>query len=84
MITNVSHVPHMSANMLFVPQFTLIDKKVEIWLDKFVVEDIKNDFEVVFEEGILDPKEKCISFVTLMVQRKKLDHLYLLMIEAAS
>jgi hypothetical protein len=60
-ITDVYHVPSLSANLLFVPQLTQTGKKVEFWLDWFVVKDMHNNFVVVIE-GFLDPKDRLYKF----------------------
>jgi hypothetical protein len=54
----VYHVPSLSSNLFSVPQLTQARKKVKFWPNRFVVNDINNEFVVVFLEGIIDPKEK--------------------------
>jgi hypothetical protein len=56
-IIHVYHVTSLSVNLLFVPQLTQTGKKVEFWLDEFIVKDIHNNF-IVVAKGILDLKEK--------------------------
>ena len=46
MISNLCHVPTLSANLLSISQYTLISKNVLFWLDQFVVKDVKNDLGV--------------------------------------
>jgi hypothetical protein len=64
MISNVYHVPQLSANLLFVSQIMRTCKNFEFWFDKFVTKDININF-VVVAMGTLDPKEKLCKFVVM-------------------
>ena len=43
MITDVYHVTHLTANLLFVAQLSQTRKNVKFWPNKFVVNDINNN-----------------------------------------
>ena len=66
MIIDVYHVSILSVNLLHLPQLTENSNKIELCLDRFVMNDINNEFLVV-SKGILDPKDiYCILFVILL------------------
>ena len=54
-ISDVYHIPILSANLLSVAQLMNSKKTVEFWLDRFIVKDLSLCEEIV-ALGILDPK----------------------------
>jgi len=57
MIIDVCHISSLSFNLLYVPQLNQTRKKVEFWLDWFVVKDMHNTFSIV-TKGFFDLKDK--------------------------
>ena len=61
-IVDMFHVPSLSANMLFVSQLTQVRKIVELWHDRIFIKNLKG--RSIIADGLLNPKDWCISFVT--------------------
>jgi len=69
--------------MLFIPQLTPIGKTIEFWLDRFVVKDINNDFDIVVE-GILNCKDTLYKFCGLTQNDIGLTTLIVMIIDGSS
>ena len=60
-ISNVYHVPRLSANLLSISQLTSTVKIVEFWSDKFIVRDHRLGWETI-DLGHSDPKYGIYKF----------------------
>jgi hypothetical protein len=60
-ISDVYHVPNLSANMFSISQLTQTGKIVEFWPDRFYVWDLKKGKSIVID-GVLDPTDNLYKF----------------------
>lgn len=65
-ISDVYHVPQLSANSLFVPQITQTSKKVEFWPNNFVLKDITTILLLLLWL-LLTQRRNCISSVAFRI-----------------